>query len=145
LRELERETIAFAGVPHRLIPRFGRRVLVSGGMLMTAGIVVTVAAASSIGSPINGWAMVPGLFAAGAGIALLFISLANVVIVGELTIRREDDVRFLRTTPCYTPLGLDPEWATRTPVRPDHWPLRSGSEYIWHPPAQLQSGAQSLA
>jgi MFS family permease len=73
-------TIVFAGMPQRLIPRFGRRVLVAGGLLMAVGTIVAMVAAAAGGSPIDGWSLVPGLFVAGTGLALLVIPLANVVM-----------------------------------------------------------------
>jgi EmrB/QacA subfamily drug resistance transporter len=73
-------TIVFAGVPQRLIPRFGRNVLVVGGLLMAAGIGLAQWPAANSGTPIGGWDLALGLFVAGAGLALLVIPLANVII-----------------------------------------------------------------
>jgi predicted MFS family arabinose efflux permease len=73
-------TILFAGVPQRLIPRVGRRVLVAGGLLMAGGICVTQVAALAGGTPIIGWSLVPGLAIAGAALALLIIPLANIAM-----------------------------------------------------------------
>jgi EmrB/QacA subfamily drug resistance transporter len=73
-------TIVFAGVPQRLIPRFGRRVMVAGGLLMAGGIGGTQLAALAGGTPISGWSLVPGLVVAGAGLALLIIPLGNIAM-----------------------------------------------------------------
>jgi hypothetical protein len=73
-------TIVFAGMPQRLIPRFGRRVLVAGGVLLAVGTIFAMGAAVAGGSPIDSWSLMPGLAVAGAGLALLVIPLANVVI-----------------------------------------------------------------
>jgi sugar phosphate permease len=47
---------------------------------MAVGTMVARVAAMAGGSPIDGWSLVPGLFVAGTGLALLVIPLANVVM-----------------------------------------------------------------
>lgn len=73
---------SFPGAPAAmpLAMKYGRRVLVTGAVLMaggTAGVLTVVSRVGVNGSP---WPVVPGLVAAGAGLALLIIPLANVVL-----------------------------------------------------------------
>jgi MFS family permease len=67
-----------AAVP--LAQKYGRRVLVSGGLLMAAGTAGVLAVVSHVGVGGSPWPIVPGLVVAGAGLALLVIPLANVVL-----------------------------------------------------------------
>jgi EmrB/QacA subfamily drug resistance transporter len=73
---------SFAGAPVAvpLAQRHGRRVLAAGGALMVAGIAGVALAASHVGVNGSPWPVVPGLVAAGAGLALLVIPLVNVVL-----------------------------------------------------------------
>ncbi len=73
-------TIALAGVSVPLAVRFGRRTLVAGGLLLALGIIGLDGAVESMGSMLNLWAVVPGLVVGGAGLALLVLPLANVVM-----------------------------------------------------------------
>ena len=73
-------TIALAGLSVPLAVRFGRRILVAGGLLLALGIVGVDGAVQSMGSMLNLWAIVPGLVVGGAGLALLVLPLANVVM-----------------------------------------------------------------
>ena len=72
----------FIGAPVAvpLAQRHGRRVLAIGGALMAAGIAGVSLAASHVGVNGSPWPVVPGLVAAGAGLALLVIPLVNVVL-----------------------------------------------------------------
>jgi EmrB/QacA subfamily drug resistance transporter len=70
--------LAPAAVP--LARKYGRRVLVSGGLLMAAGTMGVLAVVSPVGVGGSPWPIVPGLVVAGAGLALLVIPLANVVL-----------------------------------------------------------------
>src|SRR5215470_10504868 len=67
-----------AAVP--LAQKYGRRVLAVGGLLMAAGTVGVLAVVSHVGVGGSPWPVVPGLVVAGAGLALLVIPLANVVL-----------------------------------------------------------------
>src|SRR5215472_4507616 len=67
-----------AAIP--LAQRYGRRVLAVGGLLMAAGTVGVLAVVSHVGMGGSPWPVVPGLVVAGAGLALLVIPLANVVL-----------------------------------------------------------------
>ncbi len=73
---------SFIGAPAAvpLAQKHGRRVLAIGGALMTAGIVGVALAAPHVGLNGSPWPVVPGLVAAGAGLALLVIPLVNVVL-----------------------------------------------------------------
>jgi EmrB/QacA subfamily drug resistance transporter len=73
---------SFIGAPVAvpLAQRHGRRVLALGGLLMAAGIAGVSLAASHVGVNGSPWPVVPGLVAAGAGLALLIIPLVNVVL-----------------------------------------------------------------
>ena len=73
---------SFAGAPVAvpLAQRHGRRVLAGGGALMVAGIAGVALAASHVGVNGSPWPVVPGLAAAGAGLALLIVPLVNVVL-----------------------------------------------------------------
>ena len=63
-----------------LAQRYGRRVLAIGSLLMAAGIGGVAMAAPHIGLDGSPWPVVPGLVAAGAGLALLIVPLVNVVL-----------------------------------------------------------------
>src|SRR5215472_14533939 len=73
---------SFIGAPVAvpLAQRHGRRILAAGGALMVAGIAGVALAASHVGVNGSPWPVVPGLVAAGAGLALLIIPLVNVVL-----------------------------------------------------------------
>src|SRR5215472_4384856 len=70
--------VAPAAVP--LAQKYGRRVLAAGGLLMAAGTVGVLAVVGHVGVGGSPWPVVPGLVVAGAGLALLVIPLANVVL-----------------------------------------------------------------
>jgi hypothetical protein len=63
-----------------LAQRHGRRILVSGGALMVAGLGGVAMAARYVGVNGSPWPVVPGLVLAGAGLALLIVALVNVVL-----------------------------------------------------------------
>ncbi len=63
-----------------LAQRYGRRILVLGGLLMAAGVAGVLAAVSDVGVGGSPWPVVPGLAVAGGGLALLLIPLASVVL-----------------------------------------------------------------
>ena len=60
--------------------KYGRRVLVTGAVLMAGGTAGVLAVVSHVGVNGSSWPVVPGLVAAGAGLALLLIPLGNVVL-----------------------------------------------------------------
>jgi EmrB/QacA subfamily drug resistance transporter len=63
-----------------LAERYGRTVLSLGGVLMAAGVAGLWIGADGVGQGSNPWPVVPGLVVAGAGLSLLLIPLANVVL-----------------------------------------------------------------
>jgi EmrB/QacA subfamily drug resistance transporter len=63
-----------------LAQRYGRLVLASGALLLALGGVGVDLGAPHVGTDTNPWPIVPGLVVAGAGLALLIIPLANVVL-----------------------------------------------------------------
>jgi EmrB/QacA subfamily drug resistance transporter len=73
---------SFIGAPVAvpLAQKHGRRVLVTGGMLMAAGIAGVALTAGHVGLNGSPWPVVPGLVVCGAGLALLVIPLVNVVL-----------------------------------------------------------------
>src|SRR5690242_14267124 len=70
--------LAPAAVP--LAQRYGRYVLCGGGLLLAAGILAVRLGAGHVGRGGDPWPIVPGLVLAGAGLSLLVIPLANVVL-----------------------------------------------------------------
>ena len=73
---------SFVAVPAAMpfAQKYGRRVLVSGGVLMAGGAAGVLAAVDHVGVGGSPWPVVPGLAVAGAGLALLVIPLASVVL-----------------------------------------------------------------
>ena len=73
---------SFAAAPFAvpLAHKHGRRILVSGAVLLAAGCAGVLAAVSHVGPDGSPWPVVPGLAVAGAGLALLVIPLVNVVL-----------------------------------------------------------------
>ena len=70
--------LASAAVP--LAQRYGRWVLCCGGLLLAAGTGAIQIGAGHVGPGTDPWPVVPGLVLAGAGLSLLVIPLANVVL-----------------------------------------------------------------
>jgi EmrB/QacA subfamily drug resistance transporter len=70
--------LAGAAVPLAL--RYGRLVLSCGGALMALGALGVGLGARHVGHAANPWPIAPGLLIAGAGLSLLIIPLANVVL-----------------------------------------------------------------
>lgn len=73
-------TIMTAGVSVKLAVRLGRYILLAGAVIMAAGTYALVIAAQHAGHGVSPWQLVPGLVIAGAGLGLLVIPLANVVL-----------------------------------------------------------------
>jgi EmrB/QacA subfamily drug resistance transporter len=67
-----------AAVP--LAQKYGRRILVSGAVLMAGGILAVGAFVGHVGVGGSPWPVVPGLVVAGVGLSLLVIPLVNVVL-----------------------------------------------------------------
>jgi EmrB/QacA subfamily drug resistance transporter len=73
-------SFALAPIAIPLAHRYGRLVLSAGGLLLAAGTVGVWSGADNVGSGSDPWPIVPGLVIAGAGLSLLIIPLANVVL-----------------------------------------------------------------
>jgi EmrB/QacA subfamily drug resistance transporter len=73
-------SFACAPVAVPLALKYGRRVLVTGAVLMAGGAAGVLAVVSHVGVNGSPWPVVPGLVVAGAGLALLLIPLGNVVL-----------------------------------------------------------------
>jgi EmrB/QacA subfamily drug resistance transporter len=63
-----------------LAQKYGRRILVTGAVLMAGGIAAVGIFADHVGAGGSPWPVVPGLVIAGAGLSLLVIPLVNVVL-----------------------------------------------------------------
>lgn len=80
--------VAFSGgafltapVVDGLVAKFGRSVLILGGLLMAGGFAWTAhAAGQAAAAHTAAWPLVPGLVLGGAGLGLLVVPLANVVL-----------------------------------------------------------------
>ena len=70
--------LAASAIP--LAQRYGRLVLVTGGILMALGVICVDLGAHRVGTGTNPWPLVPGLAVMGVGLSLLIIPLANVVL-----------------------------------------------------------------
>jgi MFS family permease len=73
-------SFALAPVAVPMALRYGRRVIVLGGVMMAVGTAGVLAAVSHVGIGGSPWPAVPGLVVGGAGLALLVIPLGNVVL-----------------------------------------------------------------
>ena len=73
-------TFVLAPVAVPLAQRYGRLVLVTGALLMAAGLAGVDVGAHHVGTGTSPWPLVPGLTVAGLGLALLVVPLVNVVL-----------------------------------------------------------------
>jgi EmrB/QacA subfamily drug resistance transporter len=73
-------SFVLAPVAVPLARRYGRYALVTGALMLALGVVGVELGAHHVGTGTNPWPLVPGLLVAGAGLALLIIPLANVVL-----------------------------------------------------------------
>lgn len=64
----------------KLVPRFGRKVLQAGALVMAAGMLLYLGAAEIFGEDITPWHMVVPLVVAGAGMGLIVAPLANAAL-----------------------------------------------------------------
>jgi len=69
-----------AGASVPLATRLGRYILFTGALIMAAGAYGLLLAAQHASHGVSPWQLVPGLLALGAGLGLLLVPLANVVL-----------------------------------------------------------------
>jgi EmrB/QacA subfamily drug resistance transporter len=69
-----------AGLSVPLATRLGRYILIAGALLMAAGTYGLLLAAQHAAHGVSPWQLAPGLIVAGAGLGLLVVPLANVVL-----------------------------------------------------------------
>jgi MFS family permease len=74
--------VVTSGPAPGLTARYGRMVVASGGVALTAGLVLLAAAVAEIGTEGSVLALVPGLVLVGAGIGLCFTPLTSTVLAG---------------------------------------------------------------
>jgi hypothetical protein len=72
--------ILTAGLSVPLATRLGRWILIAGALMMAAGTYAILVAAQHAAHGVTPWQLFGGLAAAGAGLGLLVIPLANVVL-----------------------------------------------------------------
>jgi MFS family permease len=73
-------SFVLAPVAVPLAQRYGRIVLFAGGLLMALGMLGILLGAGDVGVGSDPWPVVPGMVIVGAGLSLLVIPLANVVL-----------------------------------------------------------------
>ncbi|GHB12211.1 MULTISPECIES: MFS transporter [Streptomyces] len=66
----------------KLVPRFGRKVLQAGALLMITGLLVYIAEAGHYGLGITSWQMIAPLVIMGAGMGLIVAPLTDAVLSG---------------------------------------------------------------
>jgi EmrB/QacA subfamily drug resistance transporter len=71
-----------AGGSYALIPRFGRRVLQAGLLVVPAALIGLALTVSSEGLNVSSWQLVPALLVFGLGMGLIFGPLFNVILAG---------------------------------------------------------------
>lgn len=69
-----------AGLSIQLAAKLGRTILVTGGLMMAAGMYGVLLAAQHSAGGVDPWQLVPGLVVAGAGLGFLVVPLINVVL-----------------------------------------------------------------
>jgi hypothetical protein len=71
-----------SGLSIRLIPRFGKRILIIGAGLATVGVLVTIYTVHVVGTDLHSWQMIPAMFIGGVGLGLLVAPSLNFVLAG---------------------------------------------------------------
>jgi EmrB/QacA subfamily drug resistance transporter len=66
----------------RLAPRFGRGVIMTGALVMAAGMTGLIAIVAHQGAAVTTWDMVPALIVAGAGMGTVLAPLADILLAG---------------------------------------------------------------
>jgi len=74
-----------AGLSVPLATRLGRYILFTGGLIVAAGTYGLLLAAQHASHGVSPWQLTPGLIVAGAGLGLLVVPLANVVLAAVPT------------------------------------------------------------
>lgn len=64
----------------KLVPRFGRKVLQAGALLMIAGLLLYIAVSERYGMGVTSWQMVPPLAVMGLGMGLIVAPLTDMVL-----------------------------------------------------------------
>ena len=75
-------TAITAGGSFALIPRFGRKVLQAGLLIVVAALVWLAATVSGAGEAVTTWDLVPSMFVFGLGLGFVFGPFFNVVLAG---------------------------------------------------------------
>ena len=71
-----------AGASYALMPRFGRKVLQGGLLIVAAALVWLAATVTHDGVGVSSWQLVPALLAFGLGMGFVFGPLFNVILAG---------------------------------------------------------------
>jgi hypothetical protein len=71
-----------SGLSIRLIPRFGKRILVIGAALAAIGVAITIYSIHIIGTDLHSWQLIPAMFIGGVGLGLLIAPSLNFVLAG---------------------------------------------------------------
>ncbi|TQJ05153.1 MFS transporter [Amycolatopsis cihanbeyliensis] len=91
-------TAVLAGVSvEKLVPRFGRKVLQAGALIMAAGMLLYLGATELFGQEIASWHMFLPLIVVGAGMGLIVAPLANAVL-GDVPVQHSGSASGLIST-----------------------------------------------
>jgi MFS family permease len=71
-----------AGGSFPLIPKFGRKVLQAGMLVVIAGLATLALTVDHAGLDVSSWSLVPGLLVFGLGMGLIFGPLFQVILAG---------------------------------------------------------------
>ena len=71
-----------AGASYALMPRFGRKVLQAGLLIVAAALVWLAVTVTHDGLGVSSWELVPALLAFGLGMGFVFGPLFNVILAG---------------------------------------------------------------
>jgi hypothetical protein len=75
-------TAITAGASYALIPRFGRKVLQAGLLVVVVALVGLAATVSAAGAGVTTWQLLPAMFVFGLGLGFVFGPFFNVVLAG---------------------------------------------------------------
>ncbi|MEU7200560.1 MFS transporter [Streptomyces sp. NPDC045470] len=72
---------AAAGVSvQKLVPRFGRKVMQAGALIMLSGVLLYIAEATRYGTDLTSWQMVPALLLMGGGMGLIVAPITDAAL-----------------------------------------------------------------